>query len=74
MGVHYICGVKLTASRTASMIPDTQFDWYCVDDNYDGAPDAGPQIVGWGATEEEAITDYLVGCRERMESDRSELP
>lgn len=28
------------------------------DDTYDGTPDAGPQIVGYGATEAEAIADY----------------
>lgn len=26
--------------------------------SYDGAPDAGPQIIGWGATEEAALKDY----------------
>lgn len=34
-------------------------DWSCIDDNYDGAPDAEPQIVGAGTTEIEAIKDYL---------------
>lgn len=34
--------------------------WTAYDaDRYDGAPDAGPQIVGNGATEREAISDLL---------------
>jgi hypothetical protein len=33
--------------------------WHAYDDDtYDGAEDAGPQIVGLGATPEEAIADY----------------
>jgi len=28
------------------------------DDTYDGAEDAGPQVVGHGATREDAIADY----------------
>jgi hypothetical protein len=34
---------------------------------YDGAPDAGPQIVGHGATSEEALADYdrLIANRDR---------
>jgi hypothetical protein len=31
----------------------------CVDsDEYDGAPDAGPQLVGQGDTEAEALADF----------------
>jgi hypothetical protein len=40
--------------------PCRNFDWSAVDDDaYDGAPDASPrcQIVGYGATEAEAIAD-----------------
>jgi hypothetical protein len=41
-------------------IPDRRFDWAAVfDDEYDGAPDAGPQLVGRGATEAEAVADLL---------------
>jgi hypothetical protein len=33
--------------------------WHAYDDDtYDGAPDAGPQIVGYGATPLDAINDY----------------
>ena len=33
--------------------------WHAYDENiYDGAPDAGPQIVGLGATAEAALADY----------------
>ena len=28
------------------------------DDHYDGAPDAGPQIVGYGATADQAVEAY----------------
>lgn len=34
-------------------------DWSCVEDNYDGAPDAGIQIIGIGKTEQEAIDNWL---------------
>jgi len=45
-------------------IPIRQYDWSAVTDNYDGAPDAhcratGPQLVGTGATEQEAIASLL---------------
>jgi ribosomal protein L37AE/L43A len=40
-------------------IPIRDFDWAAYDDNtYDGAPDAGKQCVGYGATEQEAIEDF----------------
>jgi hypothetical protein len=42
----------------------------CIDDNeYDGAPDAGPQLVGEGNTEEAAKQDFMDQWMER-ESDR----
>ncbi len=32
----------------------------CIDDNeYDGAPDAGPQLIGLGETQEEARADFM---------------
>jgi hypothetical protein len=41
-------------------IPARQFDWAAVfGDEYDGAPDAGPQLIGRGETEAEAIADLL---------------
>lgn len=44
-------------------IPLTQFDWSATLDDYDGAPDAGFQPIGHGATEEAAIADL----REQIE-------
>lgn len=39
----------------------------CVDDNeYDGAPDAGPQLVGQGDTEEAAKQDFMDQWMERQ--------
>ena len=40
-------------------IPVRSCDWTAVTDDYDGAPDAGPQYVGHGATENEAIRDLI---------------
>ena len=33
--------------------------YMCIDDNYDGAPDAGQQIIGNGKTQIEALADYF---------------
>lgn len=39
-------------------IPDRQFDWYAVDENYDGAEDSSTRHeIGYGRTEAEAIAD-----------------
>lgn len=38
--------------------------WFCSDDNYDGAPDAGKQCVGYGETEFLALQDYLANFEE----------
>lgn len=40
-------------------IPLRCFDYCATFDGYDGAPDAGPQPVGWGATEDEARENLL---------------
>jgi hypothetical protein len=32
--------------------------WMTTDENYDGAPDAGEQRIGYGSTAQEAIDDY----------------
>jgi len=45
-------------------IPLRNWDWSCVNDNYDGAPDAGRQIIGIGRTEQEAIINYLEQCND----------
>lgn len=40
-------------------IPDRSMDWSAWDDNtIDGADDAGPQIIGRGHTEAEAIAEF----------------
>jgi hypothetical protein len=31
----------------------------CIDDNYDGAPDAGRQTIGSGQTKIDALANYL---------------
>lgn len=50
---------KIVTECVYPPIPIRQFDWMAYDDNtYDGAPDAGHQIVGSGATEAEAIRDF----------------
>lgn len=59
MTTYKISGLTLHTSYEMTPIPMRQFDWSCVDDNYDGAPDAGIQLAGKGATEIEAIHDYL---------------
>jgi hypothetical protein len=41
----------------------------CIDDDYDGAPDAGRQLIGEGSTEQEAKDDYTRQWMER-EADR----
>ena len=46
-------------------IPIRSADWSAILDDYDGAPDAGPQYIGRGATEAEAIRDLV----EQLEAD-----
>lgn len=46
------------------------FGFRCInDDEYDGAPDAGPQMVGEGKTADEAKADFMDQWMER-EADR----
>lgn len=45
---------KILTSHDKKPIPDRNFDWLAVYENYDGAPDADSPI-GFGATEKEAI-------------------
>jgi hypothetical protein len=52
--------MKIATDHIYPPIPIRSFDWMAYDaDTYDGAPDAGPQTVGYGATKEDAITDFL---------------
>lgn len=47
-------------------IPIRTMDWQAIDDDiYDDAPDAGPQCVGVGKTEQEAIDDLLQKIEDR---------
>ena len=49
--------MKIVTEYWRKPIPTDKFDWSAVTVDYDGAPDAGPQFVGHGATEAEAIAD-----------------
>jgi hypothetical protein len=53
--------MKLRTVHVHPPIPVRAFDWCAYDEErYDGAPDAGPQIIGWGTTETDAIYEFLV--------------
>lgn len=49
--------LKIVPDRTGFAPADMQWMAYD-DDHYDGAPDAGPQIVGYGATGDQAEEAY----------------
>lgn len=52
-------GIKLRVEYINPPIPIRSMDWVAYDDNtYDGAPDAGEQLVGQGATLGSAIRDF----------------
>ncbi len=59
--------IRTTFSPTS--LPDRQYDWTAVDvDTYDGAEDSSTKyMVGYGATEEEAILDLKRLHNEMME-------
>ncbi len=59
MNTYKISGLILHTSYDCAPIPYRHMDWSCVDDDYDGAPDAGVQLHGTGKTEIEAILDYM---------------
>jgi hypothetical protein len=51
--------MRIVVDQIDPPVPSTQFDFCAYDaDTYDGAPDAGPQIVGYGRTRAEAIMDF----------------
>ena len=57
--------MKIHTDFWAKPGPIRDFDWTAVTDDYDGAPDAGPQPVGYGRTENEAVADLvqqMEGC------------
>jgi hypothetical protein len=51
--------MKIRTSHDYPPIPVRDHDWSAVTDEYDGAEDAGPQCVGYGKTEHEAIEDLV---------------
>ena len=56
---HLAEGIKLRVEYVHPPIPIRSMDWVAYDDNrYDGAPDAGKQIAGQGATLGDAIKDF----------------
>ena len=50
---------KIIVTHIYPPIPDRGYDWHATTDNYDGAPDAGPQFEGWGPTKREALNNLL---------------
>lgn len=50
---------EIRTTHTYPPIPIRSFDWHAFTDDYDGAPDAGPQAVGSGPTRGEAIKDLI---------------
>lgn len=59
--------MKIRTAREYPPIPIRDFDWCAYDDDtFDGAADAGRQIVGYGKTEAEAIADF----KEQLEDSR----
>jgi len=46
--------LKLTFSQHYDL------SWSVIDDNYDGAPDAGVQAIAEGVTRFEALQDYIM--------------
>jgi hypothetical protein len=52
--------MKIKCTQEWAPIPVREFDWSVVDDDtYDGAPDAGHQIIGWGSTPTKALADFI---------------
>lgn len=40
------------------------FDWCATTEDYDGAPDAGPQPIGYGRTEADAVAELVESIEE----------
>jgi len=58
--------MKIRTEHVYPPIPSRTSDWCAYDeDSYDGAEDAGPQLVGWGPTEEIALEDLRDQIMER---------
>lgn len=53
-------GRPIATSADFPPIPTRDYDWSAYFPNeFDGAPDAGPQLIGRGETEAEAIADLI---------------
>lgn len=52
-------GHRIVTQYIFPPIPVRTMDWQATLEDYDGAPDAGPQPMGWGETEQAAILDLL---------------
>lgn len=50
--------MKIVTTFVYPPIPVRSMDWQALPDDYDGAPDAGWQPTGSGATEFEAVLDF----------------
>ncbi len=59
MNTYKMNDLILKTSMTANTTPNGNWDWACIGDNYDGAPDASYHAVGYGRNEADAIKDYL---------------
>ena len=59
MTTHKRNGYTIHTECVYPPIPVRNYDWQAHLDDYDGAPDAGPQYEGTGRTEEDAIKDLL---------------
>ncbi len=72
MTIHVIDGRRIRTSFVYPPIPDRRWDWSAVDDDrYDGAPDtkAPFNLIGEGATEQQAIEDLLQQIQDHEDYD-----
>jgi hypothetical protein len=57
---------KIHIEQTGNPTPCRNWDYLAATDDYDGAPDAGPQLTGQGSTEEEAYDDLVGNIEESL--------
>lgn len=67
MTIHTVNGIKLRTDFIYPPIPIRSHDWSAVADDYDGADDSNCPI-GYGTTEQEAITDLIEQIEDAAES------
>lgn len=58
--------LKLVRTFIYPPIPVRSFDWNIHLEDYDGAPDAGWQPTGYGATEHEALIDFAADYEDHL--------